>query len=139
MPSLEERVAYLEGRTEEHAAGMRDWRAGIDEVRGATIDLRGEMKGALVDLRDEMKAGFVELRGEIGELRGEMTRRFERVDARFTQVDNRFTQVDHRFVQVDDRFMQMDEKIDRHFTWLVGIQVAGLIAVVGALVGTYYR
>jgi hypothetical protein len=37
------------------------------------------------------------------------------------------------------RFEQVDDKIDRHFTWLVGIQVASLIAVVGALVGSNYR
>ena len=29
--------------------------------------------------------------------------------------------------------------MDRRFTWLVGIQVAGLVAVIGALVGAYYR
>jgi hypothetical protein len=28
---------------------------------------------------------------------------------------------------------------DRHFTWLVGIQTAVLVSVVGALVGAYFR
>jgi hypothetical protein len=58
-------------------------------------------------------------------------------------VDRRFEQVDHRFAelqrQMNQRFDAVDQKIDRHFTWLVGIQVAALIAVVGALVGSYYR
>ena len=50
-----------------------------------------------------------ETRAEFAEVRGEMARRFEAV---------------------------LDQKIDRHFTWLVGIQVAVLVAVVGALVGS---
>lgn len=75
MPTLEERVAYLEGKTEDHSTVAAD------------------------------------LRRTIRELRDEMIRRFE----------------------------QADQKIDRHFTWLVGIQLGTLVAIVGALVGAYYR
>jgi hypothetical protein len=41
--------------------------------------------------------------------------------------------MNRRFEVVDGRFLTLDHKIDRHFTWLVGIQVAALVAVVGAL------
>jgi hypothetical protein len=61
MGTLEERVAYLEGRGEEHAAA-------IAEVR---LDVR-------------------ELRGEVRGLQTEMNRRFDHVDARFDHVDTRF-------------------------------------------------
>jgi hypothetical protein len=54
MGSLDERVAYLEGRGEEHAAA-------ITEVRS--------------DVR--------ELRVEVRDLRGEMNRRFDQIDAKF--------------------------------------------------------
>jgi hypothetical protein len=33
----------------------------------------------------------------------------------------------------------MDAKIDRHFTWLVGLQMATLLAVVGAVLGAYFK
>ena len=36
-------------------------------------------------------------------------------------------------------FRRLEQKVDRHFMWLVGIQVAGLIAVIGALAGAYSR
>jgi uncharacterized coiled-coil protein SlyX len=55
MTTLEERVAYLEGRGEEHAAA-------ITEVR---LDVR-------------------ELRVEMRDLRGDMNRRFDHVDVKFT-------------------------------------------------------
>jgi hypothetical protein len=34
---------------------------------------------------------------------------------------------------VDRRLESLNEKVDRHFTWLVGIQVTTLIAIVGTL------
>ena len=37
------------------------------------------------------------------------------------------------------RFDTIDQKIDRSFSWLAGMQVAVLVAVVGALVGSYFR
>lgn len=60
MPSVEERVAYLEGRSEDHVAAIGAVRADVRDVRS--------------DVRD---------------LRGEMIQRLERVDRRFEQVDQR--------------------------------------------------
>jgi hypothetical protein len=68
MPSLEERVAYLEGRGEEHAGA-------IAEVRHDVRELRAEMIRRFEQ---------VEKRFEL------MDRRFEQVDGRFSHIDNRF-------------------------------------------------
>ncbi|MGH9255266.1 MAG: hypothetical protein ACRD3C_11945 [Vicinamibacterales bacterium] len=81
MAHVDERVAYLEGRMEDHTALMGDIRV---EMR----DLRSEMR----DLRSEV-------RSEMKDLRAEMDRRFDRVDQKFT--------------------------------WLVGILVGVLLAIVG--------
>ena len=75
MPTLEERVAYLEGRGEEHAAA-------IAEVR---LDVR--------ELRAEMIRRFEQV-----------DRRFEQIDRRFEQIDKRFEQIDGRFSHMDNRF-----------------------------------
>ena len=68
MGRLEERVAYLEGRGEEHAAAIGEVRADIREVR--------------TEIRDS---------------RAEMNRRFDGVDARFGQMDGRFAHMDTKF------------------------------------------
>ena len=68
MPTLEERVAYLEGKSEGHAAA-------IGEVR---LDVR--------ELRAEMIRRFEQV-----------DRRFEQIDRRFEQIDGRFTHMDNRF------------------------------------------
>ena len=77
MASLDERVAYLEGRMEDHTALI--------------ADVRTEMRGLRSELRSEMK-----------DLRAEMDRRFDRVDQKFT--------------------------------WLVGVLVGVLLALVGLAV-----
>jgi hypothetical protein len=61
MATLEERVAYLEGRGEEHAAA-------IAEVR--------------LDVRD--------VRSEVRDLRAEMNRRFDQVEIRFNHMGSKF-------------------------------------------------
>lgn len=50
-----------------------------------------------------------------------MDRRFEQVDRRIEQVDRRIEQVEHRF------------------GWLVGIVLAGFVAVMGGLLGVASR
>ena len=78
MPTVEERLAYLEGRGEYQGVSITDLRTSIGEVRADIRDLRGEMR----DMRSEIG----DLRGEISGLRGEMNRRFEAVDTKFTWV-----------------------------------------------------
>ena len=104
MPSLEERVSYLEGKSEDHGHGIQ------------------------------------ELRDMVRHLDQKMDRRFDAVDRGFESIDHRFAAVDQRFAAVDQKFAALDQKIDRvHHTldtkisWVVGIQVALLLAVIGAL------
>ncbi len=68
MPSLEERVAYLEGRGEEHA-------------------------GAIAEVRHDVR----ELRAEMIRRFEQVDKRFELIDRRFEQVDGRFAHMDNRF------------------------------------------
>ena len=68
MPSLEERVAYLEGRGEEHA-------------------------GAIAEVRHDVR----ELRAEMIRRFEQVEKRFESIDRRFEQVDGRFSHTDNRF------------------------------------------
>jgi uncharacterized coiled-coil protein SlyX len=89
MPSLEERVAFLEGRLSEH---------------------------------DQTTDG---LRDDVFGLRAEMLRLFD--------------EVRQRFERIDERLDRIDAKIERHFPWLVGLQMAGLLAIFGALAGGYFK
>jgi len=61
MPTVDERVAHLEGRTGEHSSAIAELRQ---------------------DIRD--------LRADVRDLRIEMIRRFEAVDRRFEQLEAKF-------------------------------------------------
>ena len=111
----------LEGRFGDHDHAM-------DNLRQDYIRAVAGVHTLLAEFRDQMVQGFEQI-----------NRRFEQVDKRFEQIDRRFEQIERRFEGIDGRFAGQDEKIDRHFMWLVGIQIAALVAVVGALVGSYYK
>ena len=66
MATLEERVAYLEGRGVEHAAAISEVRADIRDVRADIRDVRTEMR----------------------DFRVEVNRRFDQIEGRF---DSKFT------------------------------------------------
>ena len=83
MPTADERIAYLEGRFEEHSGNLSMARADFGAVRSDVQDLR---------------------------------RHVETLDQR-----------------ISARIDGLDAKMSRQFTWIVGMQVAMLVAVIGAL------
>lgn len=89
MPgTLEERVAYLEGKVEEHSRGF------------------GELREMVIHLDQK-----------VDRFREELAGRIEALDQRLS-----------------GRIEALDHKLSTQFTGLVGIQVAVLLAVVGALI-----
>jgi SMC interacting uncharacterized protein involved in chromosome segregation len=126
--SSAERLASLEARMDR-----------MDDLHTLIVGLRGDMTSQFTGLRADMNRQFDLMNSRVDELRADMNRRFEQVDRRFDQVDRRFEQVESRFQQVDNRFQAFDVKVDRHFTWVIGIQMTLLLAVIGAMVGSYYR
>ena len=70
-----------------------------------------DLRTSTTELRSEMNSGFVALRGET--LGG--------------------------FTALRDEMNRRFEAVDLKFTWLIGIQVAMLVTVLGAVVGFYFR
>lgn len=60
MAPLEERIAYLEGRGEEHAVAIAELRADIRDLRSEVRDLRAEMNRRFdqVDVKFMWMIGF---------------------------------------------------------------------------------
>ena len=119
MPTIEERVAYLEGRVSEQGQILTEIR---DAVRHLEQRFDARFEGH--DQRFDGLKRSIDVRFES----------FERaVNARFDAVDRRFDIIDRRFEAVDRRIDGLDDKVSRQFLWLVGIQVTTLVAIVGAL------
>lgn len=110
VPSVEERLATLEGRMQEQATFM--------------ADVRGTVAESIRDLRREIDQRFQQV-----------DQHFQQVDQRFQQVDQRFQQVDRRFDAIDRRF----DRVDRYFLWMLGAMMTGFTAVMAALIGGVFR
>jgi uncharacterized coiled-coil protein SlyX len=138
VTTIEERVAYLEGRLAEQSEMFVDLRTGLSNLAGRVDQLEQSMNRRF----DQVDARFVQ-----------MDARFAQIDARFAQIDassdTRFAQIDRRFLQIDDRFTQVDghilqvaARVDRlgddvatHFRWIVGVQITTAMTVIAALIG----
>ena len=122
MPNVEERLASLEARMDT-----------MSELRGLIIEMRGDMNRLVIEMRSDMNRQFSEVREDMdrqfSEVRGDMTRQFSEVRG----------DMNRQFSEMNLRVHALDEKEDRHFTWVIGIQVASILAVVGVLAGAYYR
>ena len=58
MPSVEERLAYLEGRVGDHVGAITDIRTDIRALRGEITDLRAETHNGFETLRSTMETRF---------------------------------------------------------------------------------
>jgi uncharacterized coiled-coil protein SlyX len=85
VTTIDERVAYLEGKVDEHSS-------------------------CFSELRDSVR----------------------QVDQK---LDRLFASLNDRIVGVDQKVDRLDDKMSRQFLWILGVQVAVLIAVVSALAG----
>lgn len=88
-------------------------------------DLEAKMKP---DLREEMIHGFKGLGDQ-----------FERIEGRFNRMEDRFERMEHRFDRMENRFERLEDKVDRHFIWIVGIQLTMMMTMIGVLAAAYFR
>jgi septation ring formation regulator EzrA len=114
--AIGERVVVVE-------ASLNTLTTAIQGVRDAVTSLETRMNQRF----DEVDRRFCEV-----------DRRFSEVDKKFSEIDRRFSDVDRRFNEVDQRFAQVDRRfggVERVFMWVVGMQIATLLAFIGAATG----
>jgi len=131
MPeSLEERVAYLEGRVSDHAQVQNELREMVVHLDQKVDRFREELAARISSLEQSINARFE----SIDQRFESIDQRFESIDQRFESIDRRFEAIDQRFEAINGRIDALDDKVSRQFMWLVGIQITVLIAVVSALI-----
>jgi len=108
MPTIEERVAYLEGKIEEHSQGF------------------GEFRDMMIHLDQKVDRFREELSARIDHLD-------TRIDALDQKIDRFREELSARIDRLNARIDALDEKFSRFFLWTIGIQVTVLLAVIGAL------
>ncbi len=127
--TLEERVAYLEGKVEEQSRGYRELREDVQQL-AARVDAMDQRLSARMDALDQKVERFRE------ELSGRMEAMDQRLSARIDALDQK---VERFREELSGRIDALDQKVERFRMWTVGIQVAVLLAVVGALAAALFR
>jgi len=114
--SLEERVAYLEGKVDEHSRGF------------------GEIRELIMHLDQKVDRFREELSGRIDALEQRLMGRLDATNGRIDALDQRLTgRIDGLEQRLTGRIDALDEKFSRYFLWTIGIQITVLLAVIGAL------
>jgi hypothetical protein len=132
VPTFEERVAYLEGRVDEHSRS-------VDGIREAVVSSEHRADARFISLDQRLEAFEQRADARFVSLDQALVSLEHRADARFISLDQRLEafeqRVDRRFEGVERRLDGLDEKVTRYFVWLVGVLVTTLAAVVAAVVG----
>ena len=123
--TLEERVAYLEGKVEEQSRGYGEIREAIQRLGERITSLDQKLDRFREELSSRIDALDQRLSGRIDALGG-------RVDALDQKVD-RFRD------ELSGRINALDQKVSRQFVWMVGIQITILVTVVGVLAAALFR
>jgi len=121
MPTVEERVAYLEGKVEEHSRGFGEIRDGLQhlEQRLTYLDQKVDR------FREELAARIDALDQKVDRFREELMGANAATNSRIDVLDQRLSA----------RIEALDQKVSKQFIWLVGFQFMVSLAVIGALLG----
>lgn len=103
MPgTIEERVAYLEGKVEEHSKAWED-----------------------------LKDMIIHLEGRINALDQKVDTRIDSLDQRLSsRIDGLDQKVDRFREELSARIDGLDQKFSRYFLWILGIQVTIFLAII---------
>jgi hypothetical protein len=140
MPTIEERVAYLEGRMQDHTRLWTDLRDGATDLRADVNRRFDEVRAEFSDFRTDVNRRFEEVRLEIADVRSDMNRQFAGVRAEFSSLradmDRRFDEVR---AEARSDTHRLEDKVDRHFVWLTGMLLTSMVGTIGAVIGLYFK
>jgi len=132
VATLEERVAYLEGKVEEQSRGVGELRDVAFHVDQKVDRVREEIMSAHAATNARIDA----LDHKVDRFREELGARIDAVDQKVDrfreELASRIEALDQRLT---GRMEVLDQKVSKQFIWLVGLQVTVLLAVLGALLG----
>ena len=109
MATVDERVAFLEGRVNEQSQM-------INGIREAIVSLEERMDRRFESI--EQRLNTLDRKIDVG-----LAAVNQKIDAGLAALDQK----------MDAGFAALDRKIDHRFAWVVGIQLTTTVAVVGAV------
>ena len=143
-PSIEERVAFVEGKVEEHSRGFGEAREMLVHVDGHVRALdqkvdrfRGELAVRIDALDQKVDRFRDELSARIDAVHNGLSSRLDALDQKVDQFREELSaRIDAVHNGLSSRLDALDQKLDQkmtsQFRWIVSIQVTVLVAIVVA-------
>ena len=103
--TIEERVAYLEGKVEEHSKSLED------------------IKDLVISLDQKLDRRIDALDQRINHLDQKIDRRVDALDQK----------IGGRIDGLDQRINHLDQKLSKYFLWIIGIQVTIFLSIIATL------
>lgn len=139
--SLEERVAYLEGKAEEHTRAWTDLKDMIIHLEGKVnaLDQKVDRRIDALDLKVEKFRD--ELSDRIEAFDRRLSLRMDSLDKKIDDFDQKILGLDKKIDGFDQKIFAIDQKVDRridslkqrfsrYFLWIIGIQVTIFLAII---------
>jgi outer membrane murein-binding lipoprotein Lpp len=136
VPTLEERVAYLEGKVEELSSGSGQLRQDVHALDQKVDRFREELSSRIDALDQKVDRFREELSSRIDALDRKVDRFREELVAHILALDQK---VDRFREELSSRIDALDQKFSRQFAWLTGILVTALLAMLGIVGAALFR
>ncbi len=125
MATVEERLASLEARMGK-----------MDDLQTLMAALREDLNRGFTHVREELVRQREDVTLELAQAREDTARQFAQMR---DDMSRQFTQVREDMAEIRADMRGRFEQVDRRFTWVLGVQMALMLAVIGALLGAYVR
>ncbi len=112
LESLEERVAYLEGRVEEQG-----------KLGGELRDMMFHLDQKVDRVREELLTEIRAVDQKVDRVREELLTEIRAVDQKVERTRD----------ELLAQFQGLEQRFNRYFTWLVGLQFATLLTIIAFL------
>jgi hypothetical protein len=104
------------------------------QVAQVRTDMGLQLNQARAETSGQVNQARSDTSRQLNHVRADMSRQFDRVRA---GMGRQFDLVNGRLDRLDYRVDIVDQKVDRHFTWVVGLQLTLMLAVMGTLLAAY--
>jgi chromosome segregation ATPase len=140
MATVEERLAFVEGRVQELSGGYVQLR---EDIRGlqARVEALDQRLSTRIDALDQRLSSRIDaLDQKVDRYREELAAQFAALDQRLSsRMDALDQKVDRYREELAAQIRALDAKLSAWLRWLVGILVVGLVGQLGVLARAVLR
>ncbi|MGQ3683640.1 MAG: hypothetical protein ACUBOA_01250 [Candidatus Loosdrechtia sp.] len=152
--SIEERVAYLEGKVEEHTTGLRDVKEMFIHIEGKFVLLEQRMletNKRIDEAKDTLSSRIDEIKDNLSSRIDETNKRIDETNKRIDEAkdtlssrieeikDNLSSRIDETNKRIDEVKNTLSSRVDKLFYVIIATLVSAFGSLIGIIVSNFIR